>query len=307
VEKTDRRERPIAYRCSVCIDESLPILVVEDDQDDYLALERMLRNVVGVNLERTTSVSQAKSLLADGNFKVVILDLNLPDSCGMDTVVSLCKAPEVPVIVLSGVDEEGMALNAVKHGAQDYLVKDTLNPTLLIKTIRYSVERYKLVRALEDSKSQTQREKELARQQTSIPSLDTTITADSFGLYPLRESNLELFNTTLAMYQAILEHAMEQRVFKVQHDVSNELQNLATLMGSHGATPRDVIDLHSTTLASKTATVSSKKSNVYNEEGRYLLIGILGYLCTFYSTRCHPRTFGKAQGHFNSVSGDSLT
>ena len=73
---------------------------------------------------------------------VVILDLSLPDSFGFDTFAKVyAHSPAVPIIVLTGNDDDQLALAAVKHGAQDYLVKNRLDRELLVRSMRYSIER----------------------------------------------------------------------------------------------------------------------------------------------------------------------
>src|SRR5208337_5155435 len=80
---------------------------------------------------------------------VVLLDLNLPDSHGAETFRRLIEhAPNVPVVVLSGQDDEGLAMKAVHNGVQDYLVKTNLSSKHLERAIRYAVERQALLRAL---------------------------------------------------------------------------------------------------------------------------------------------------------------
>jgi len=70
------------------------------------------------------------------------LDLNLPDSSGVETYLKLkLQVPEIPVVVLSGFEDEEMALKAVREGAQDYLIKDQIDSNLLVRSLRYAIER----------------------------------------------------------------------------------------------------------------------------------------------------------------------
>ena len=124
--------------------EAFRILHVEDDP--FVA--RLMREVL-LNVEQFQfTVQMAKSLadglecLAAGPVDVMLLDLSLPDSRGLDTVVRVrSQFPDVPIVVLSGHEDEGMALRAVKLGAQDYLVKGQADSRLIVRSIRYAMER----------------------------------------------------------------------------------------------------------------------------------------------------------------------
>src|SRR5208282_971719 len=86
---------------------------------------------------------------------VVLLDLNLPDSRGAETFRRVMEhSPNVPVVVLSGQDDEALAIKAVHHGVQDYLVKGNISSKHLERAIRYAVERQALIRALEITQKQ---------------------------------------------------------------------------------------------------------------------------------------------------------
>ena len=90
------------------------------------------------------------SLLDAETFDVIVTDLGLPDSFGIETFLSLHgQYPQLPIIVLSGSDDETLALEAVQKGAQEYLVKGHINADLIERSIRYSIERQKLLSELE--------------------------------------------------------------------------------------------------------------------------------------------------------------
>ena len=125
---------------------SLRILLVEDDPA-YAELTRaMLRTttVASVTLDHATSVHAAINKLTDvkGSYDIVLLDLGLPDAQELEALNSLVgAAPDLPLVILTGTENEVLALQAVKGGAQDYLIKGQATPELLVRAIRYAIER----------------------------------------------------------------------------------------------------------------------------------------------------------------------
>jgi DNA-binding response OmpR family regulator len=136
--------------------EKLRILLVEDNPTDALLVREALAEAISPAfvVAHAEMLQCALDLLAKRPFDLVLLDLGLPDSQGLESLTSLRRlAPEVPVLVLTGLDDEDVGLNAVHAGAQDYLVKGDLSEKSLPRIIRYSVER----KRLEDLLRQAQR------------------------------------------------------------------------------------------------------------------------------------------------------
>jgi signal transduction histidine kinase len=128
------------------------ILLVEDNPGDARLLQEILIEAPSLeaDLERVDRLEAAEARLGEFAPDVVLLDLSLPDAHGMTTVTrALQAAPDVPIIVLTGLDDEELALHAVQSGAQDYLVKGQVDPVLLARAIRYAIERKQLDRERE--------------------------------------------------------------------------------------------------------------------------------------------------------------
>ena len=122
----------------------IKILLVEDNPIDASLLQNSMQKSGGgrFDLEVAGSLAEALACLGRGQTDLVLTDLNLPDSNGLDTFKAVkAAARDVPVIVLSGVDDETTAVNAVHSGAEDYLVKDRLTPPLVLRAIIYAIER----------------------------------------------------------------------------------------------------------------------------------------------------------------------
>lgn len=131
----------------------LGVLVVEDNPGDY-ALTKVYLQQAGVQEQRihhAPTLQEAVCACNQQETTVVLLDLNLPDSMGLDTLKSFQSSGcTCPVVLLTGNDEDVFGLDAVASGAQDFISKASLSPSLLRRTLRYAIERYRLLQEKED-------------------------------------------------------------------------------------------------------------------------------------------------------------
>jgi diguanylate cyclase (GGDEF)-like protein len=126
------------------IDEAPSILLVEDNPGDVRLVEELLRAawVVAGSINHVSSVEDAIGLVAKDVPACILLDLSLPDAQGLGTLERVRDAhPSVPIVVLTGTDDEAQAVQAVQEGAQDYLIKGQVDGHLLGRAIRYAIER----------------------------------------------------------------------------------------------------------------------------------------------------------------------
>ncbi len=129
------------------------VLLIEDE----LADATLIRNALSkedenqIIIRHVDRLSSAIDLLEKEEFDVILSDLSLPDSQGIETFENLhTRIPNIPIIVLTGLDDKGIALSAVSKGAQDYIVKEQMNcDRLLSRAILYAIERQKLLLDLE--------------------------------------------------------------------------------------------------------------------------------------------------------------
>ena len=125
--------------------ERIRILLVEDDSDDVW----IMRGLLGDRWDGPFELVQVELLASgikrcdEGDFDIILLDLSLPDSRGLETFFRMKAGigDSVPIVVLSGYDDENTAVKAVKAGAQDYLVKGQTPGSLLTRAICYAIER----------------------------------------------------------------------------------------------------------------------------------------------------------------------
>lgn len=142
-------------------DSTVSVLLVEDNPRDAKYIRKLLSeldwedraggHVSGrPDLMHVESLSSARSSLTNEDVDVVLLDLNLPDSRNLDTVEGVVEqTTDEAVVVLTGLDDEWLGSQAVERGAQDYLVKDDIDATLLDRTVRYAIERQRRELALQ--------------------------------------------------------------------------------------------------------------------------------------------------------------
>ncbi len=134
--------------------ETIRILLIEDDADyAFLILRALKREGALFELIHLDTLHSSLKFLDQEPVDVILLDLSLPDTQGLETLTHVHSAvPEIPIIVLTGLDDADIALMAVKQGAQDYLAKGALVQTeALVRSIRYSIERMRILKELQHS------------------------------------------------------------------------------------------------------------------------------------------------------------
>ena len=138
----------------------LTLLLIEDNPGDARLFQEMLNELRGeYQITWVQTLTDAKKEIAQKKCHLVLCDLGLPDSQGLETAYAVIAADlDMPIIILTGQDDEQLALEAIKAGVQDYLVKNSISPELLRRTIRYAIERkrakeelIKLSQAMEQS------------------------------------------------------------------------------------------------------------------------------------------------------------
>jgi diguanylate cyclase (GGDEF)-like protein/PAS domain S-box-containing protein len=128
------------------IESNINILLIEDNHDYARLIKRIISDKSSnlMDVEHHETFSKGYERLLDGEIDLVLLDLDLPDSGNIDKIIRIHGSTEVPIIVLTGTEDEQVAIKAVQMGAQDYLMKSNLDSSLLVRSIRYAIERKKV-------------------------------------------------------------------------------------------------------------------------------------------------------------------
>ncbi len=130
------------------------ILLIEDNLAEARLLQEVLKGTVlrRFNLVHVKRLGEAIMHLQTDNFDVILLDLTLPDSYGLASLDSIIQhAPSLPIVVLTNTNDDELAVEAVRHGAQDYLVKRQMNQDILVRSLRYAIERKQAAEALREA------------------------------------------------------------------------------------------------------------------------------------------------------------
>ena len=157
--------------------EQIKVLLVEDNPGDAALMRAALEESLGAALvEHAETVADALKIMDAGRWDVVLLDLSLPDSTGLETVQAMLPvAGHVPLVVLTGLESDDLALHAVRLGAQDYLNKNDITPPLLQRAIGYAIQRAKLREELQRQKEDHLHKLNLVLQAATDALAETTI------------------------------------------------------------------------------------------------------------------------------------
>ena len=134
--------------------DQIHVLLVEDNPGDARLLREAVKDAAGISISLTHEETLARALkrLDDEPFDVIMLDLSLPDAEGLETLERThAHMPNLPIVVLTGLDDEALAVRAVREGAQDYLVKGQVTGQVLVRAMRYATERKRALEELRKS------------------------------------------------------------------------------------------------------------------------------------------------------------
>ncbi len=121
---------------------SVMLLIEDDDNDIIITKRKLLKSTLKItDLLVAKDLAEGKAMVASRKVDVVLLDLNLPNSQGLATYTSLRSEYDGIIIILTSIDNELLGVEAIRQGADDYLVKNQLTEARISQSVRYSVER----------------------------------------------------------------------------------------------------------------------------------------------------------------------
>jgi PAS domain S-box-containing protein/putative nucleotidyltransferase with HDIG domain len=195
--------------------ERLRVLVVEDNPAD-VDLIRDYMSGAGFNdfhIDIASSLSEAIARLEKDTFDLLLIDLGLPDSQGLETYLRLQKiVPNLPVIILTGLDDEDAGIAAVRNGAQDYLIKNQMAGNLLMRSAQFAVERKRAEEALRNSETKLKYVQEVAQIGSWEFDLDNQTIQWSDRVYKLYDRDPAIGPPTVEEEAAYYSHKQADRL-----------------------------------------------------------------------------------------------
>lgn len=222
------------------------LLLVEDSSTDAQIFREYLREIIEHRYEvrLVTDLAAALSCLTTESFDAILVDLSLPDSHGMSTFADIrLAAGAVPILVLSGLDDEEVALEAVREGAQDYLVKGQVSSDILNRSITYAIERARA----EESIKESLREKDILLKEihhrvknnlqviTSLLSLQSRHLKDETAKTLFAESRNRILSMAM-VHEELYKSGDLDRISFVEY-IRSLVKNLLRSFGIDGKTP----------------------------------------------------------------------
>ena len=198
----------------------IKVLLIEDNLTDIVLIREMLKEVrkPRFKLHNTRRLEEGLDHIEKNGADVLLLDLNLPDSFGLDTFLKAKeRAPQIPIVILSVFDDEDIAISAVKGEAQDYLIKGKVDSSLLARSISYAIERKSI-------------EGELVRHRNHLEELVQERTIELQTANSLLQKEIEERKKAEEEIKASLE---EKKILleEIHHRVENNLQTISNLIG----------------------------------------------------------------------------
>lgn len=256
----------------------LRVLLVEDNPGDARLLQEYLADSTGeadallspLELYQAITLEAALAILAETPIDVILLDLHLPDSRGLETFFRVHeRAPQVVVVILSGLADNQLAMAAIRHGAQDYLVKDRVDSDALRRSIRYALERERLQQELARIQQQQLQDQE----RRSLERLSSTGPDERDNAQRLLRDYTQLVNSYV-------------RATRLQQPrPSLKVRALARRLASHRAHARDLVRLHLKMLENNGCWAKPVEERAFAHDARLVLVEVMGNLIDIYLDR----------------------
>ena len=204
----------------------LDILLIEDNPADAALVREVLAPSGHIRITCASCLAEGLQAATDRPFAAVLLDLSLPDSAGLETIAIACAAlPATPLIVMTGLADEEVALEAVRQGAQDYLVKGQADRRAILRAVHYAIDRKAAEEVLRQSRDELDRK---VRERTADLARTVDVLQAEVQQRQLAERELQQANQILrvvsdcdeAVVRASDEQGLVQRICRIILDSS---------------------------------------------------------------------------------------
>lgn len=267
------------------------LLLVEDNPADADLVEELLEQAGSepYTILRSTRLSDAIGKLHGNHIDVVLLDLRLPDGAGLSSVQSIRGVDkQIPIVVLTGIEDETLAMSCINAGAQDYICKGDLRTASLRRSLGYAISRIREAQLREIQET-------LARYRSlSNQTSQTSVTAALAGTGAVRERYPGAFSDVVHSYVQLLESYYEWLVYK-KDKPRETMENIVTALGDAGAGPRDLVDVHVGALDLLTSGAATRRASSLLIEARLLALEMMGLLVDYYRVGLRRRRPGRGK------------
>lgn len=265
----------------------LRLLLVDGNPNDLRVFDQIIQadpSSHQFDITAVDSLAGCVAALSDGSgFDLVAASLELRDSQGFDTLRAIqIAAAGVPVVVLASPGQEANGVEAVRRGAEDYLIASLKPAELLARRLQFAIERDRRLQGTAQQKQQREADGQVAEWEALSAPPATEVTSRIYHSGALREVYPDEFGRYVASYKKFLEGAVERRVYKVAPPKGDPVRELAESLGDLHASPRDVIEIHLDALKSATRGLPAAKSQAFLEESRLLILDLMGKMAGFY-------------------------
>lgn len=257
------------------------VLIVDDDLAIGDRVRSLLAEFDGQFLvDCRGSYDEGLAAVDEGLFDVLLVNPRLGDGDGLDLIrQAFERGLDKPAILFCEGHDQDVDLQAIRAGALGFLDKNRLDGDSLVRAIRYAVE-------TERQRTQRRREALIGALERCVEARPSPVTEEAFRLGTLRQTAPARFFELVRQYDRLLDLALEQRSYKVDHDLAERLRTFADGLGSLGAGPRDVIEIHCSALKEKGQHATPEKVSAYVQEGMVLALEIMGHLAGYYRNLC---------------------
>jgi CheY-like chemotaxis protein len=257
------------------------VLLVEDNPADADLVSEMLNTIKGdryrFSVVHARRMSEAIDRFGDAPIDIVLLDLGLPDAAGVEALTTLqMRAGRTPIVVLTGHNDDALALDCIALGAQDYLAKADIRPVSLRRSINYAINRsYEHeLRELRDTIGRYREMSSTAGQPEALQAAGEAV----------RSRLPDAFAVLVEAYACLLRRHFDRLVVRVDKP-REEMTRIATELGQRGAGARDLVDIHVAALSQLVESGNGVRARALAVEGRLVALEVMGLLVDYYRVR----------------------
>lgn len=277
------------------IETAFKVLLVEDNNKftdlvrDALACEGTPQEYDIVVVSR---MDKALDVADDGGFDLILLGISVPNADSIEDMKSLCiRSQGTPIVVLTGENDTAFASQAIQSGTRDCLCGNEVSAPLLRRVAGYAIERNRIQRRLDELRTKTEREEEISKLATLCGPSNLTTTLKSLSSAPLVDARPKEFSAEIKNYGTLLDRLLSASDEDEKNVIKEDLHGLADRLGALNAGPRDLVEIHKAALSQRLQGPFITDSSASIEEGRLLLLQLMGHLVSYYRRLSWGRRF----------------